>query len=138
MSANASGDIAGTNQDGPHQRDAIGGRRPRLGIRANPRAAAGLLSALPLGDARTAAVTAIAEHWAAADTAAAFGWMRNLATPADRAAAQHGQAKLKLAEDLREFMGASAIDDSLRAPAWRANLMVDRERAACLADRRRG
>ena len=49
-----------------------------------------------------------------------------------------GQAKLKLAEDLREFMGASAIDDSLRVPAWRSNLMVDREPAACLADRRSG
>ena len=50
---------------------------------------------------------------------------------------QLGQAKLKLAEDLREFMGSAAIDDCLRVPAWRANLMVDRERAACLADRRR-
>ena len=47
------------------------------------------------------------------------------------------QAKLKLADDLREFMGASAIDDALRVPAWRASLMVDKEKMACRADRRR-
>ena len=47
------------------------------------------------------------------------------------------QLKSKLAEDLLEFMGHQAIADSARIPAWRANLMVDREHAACRADRRR-
>jgi hypothetical protein len=42
-----------------------------------------------------------------------------------------------MAEDLRAFMGADAIEDCLRVPAWRASIMVDRERAACQADRRR-
>jgi hypothetical protein len=47
------------------------------------------------------------------------------------------QLREKLAEDLREFMGPSAIEDSARIPSWRGNLMVDREHAACRADRRR-
>jgi len=50
---------------------------------------------------------------------------------------QLGQLKEKLADDLREFMGDEAIEDSLRNPSWRGNLVVDRERAACQADRRR-
>ena len=47
------------------------------------------------------------------------------------------QLKQKLANELREFMGEQAIEDSTRIPAWRSNLMVDREKAACQADRRR-
>jgi hypothetical protein len=43
----------------------------------------------------------------------------------------------KLADDLREFMGEQAIRDSAKIPGWRGNLVVDRERAACQADRRR-
>jgi DNA-directed RNA polymerase specialized sigma24 family protein len=45
--------------------------------------------------------------------------------------------KEKLVDDLREFMGDQAIEDSARIPSWRGNLIVDRERAACQADRRR-
>jgi hypothetical protein len=43
----------------------------------------------------------------------------------------------RLAEDLHAFMGADALMDSLRVPTWRANIMADRERVACRADRRR-
>ena len=50
---------------------------------------------------------------------------------------QLGQLKEKLADDLREFMGDEAIEDSVRNPSWRGNLVVDRERAACQADRRK-
>jgi len=44
----------------------------------------------------------------------------------------------QLAEDLRAFMGDDAIADALRVPTWRGNLLADRERTACQADRRRG
>ena len=47
------------------------------------------------------------------------------------------QLKAKLASDLIEFMGAQAIADSTRIPAWRAHIVADRERVACRADRRR-
>jgi hypothetical protein len=47
------------------------------------------------------------------------------------------QLKEKMAQELRAFMGERAIEDSTRIPSWRSNLMVDRERAACQADRRR-
>jgi len=46
------------------------------------------------------------------------------------------QLKEQMAGDLRAFMGSSAIEDSTRIPAWRGNIMADRERAACQADRR--
>jgi len=45
--------------------------------------------------------------------------------------------RVKLAEELEEFMGSTAIMDALRVPTWRANITADRERAACKADRRR-
>jgi len=44
--------------------------------------------------------------------------------------------KSRLAEDLREFMGESAIADALRIPAWRGNIVADHEKCACRADRR--
>lgn len=47
------------------------------------------------------------------------------------------QLKLKLVDDLVAFMGREAVKDSLRVPTWRANIIVDREHAACRADRRR-
>jgi len=47
------------------------------------------------------------------------------------------QLKEQMAADLREWMGASAIEDSTRIPRWRGNIMADREKAACQADRRR-
>ena len=47
------------------------------------------------------------------------------------------QLKVKLAGDLLAFMGSQAIADSVRIPAWRAHIVVDRERVACRADRRR-
>lgn len=45
--------------------------------------------------------------------------------------------KQKLADELREFMGAEAIEDSARIPSWRGNIVVDREKALCRASRRR-
>ena len=45
--------------------------------------------------------------------------------------------KCKLADDLREYMGSTAIDDSVHLPGWRSSLNVDREKMACRADRRR-
>ena len=47
------------------------------------------------------------------------------------------QLKSRLEADLRDYMGAQAIADSARIPAWRGNIMADHERAACRADRRR-
>jgi len=47
------------------------------------------------------------------------------------------ELRQKLADDLLAFMGEHAIEDSPKIPAWRGNLMADRERAACQADRRR-
>jgi hypothetical protein len=44
----------------------------------------------------------------------------------------------RLVEELQEWLGPKAIEDSLRSPAWRANIMQDHERTACRADRRRG
>ena len=45
--------------------------------------------------------------------------------------------KEKLADEQREYLGPDAIADSARIPAWRGNIMVDHEKAACRADRRR-
>ncbi len=45
--------------------------------------------------------------------------------------------KDKLAVDLLEFLGASAIEDSVRVPAWKSRVRIDREKMACRADRRR-
>src|SRR5204862_7695596 len=47
------------------------------------------------------------------------------------------QLKQRLVDDLVAFMGDHAIADAAQIPSWRANLMVDREHAACRADRRR-
>ena len=44
----------------------------------------------------------------------------------------------RLVEQLQEFMGPEAIADASRIPVWRSNILVDRERTACRADRRRG
>jgi hypothetical protein len=43
----------------------------------------------------------------------------------------------RLADDLKIFMGEEAVADSMQIPAWRFNLLVDRERVACRANRRR-
>ncbi|MEA3188722.1 MAG: hypothetical protein QOD99_2552, partial [Chthoniobacter sp.] len=43
----------------------------------------------------------------------------------------------RLATELREFMGEEAVADSARVPAWRGNIMADKEKAACRVDRRR-
>lgn len=48
------------------------------------------------------------------------------------------QAKLALATHLKEFFGEDAIADALRAPAWRANVIAEHERATCRAERRDG
>ena len=64
----------------------------------------------------------------ATDTAARFGFSNSWAH----------DLKERLASDLLEFFGSEAIADSLKMPAWRGNLVVDQEKAACRADRRRG
>lgn len=48
------------------------------------------------------------------------------------------QLQNRLAEDVRAFMGADAVAESSRPPSWKGNVVADRERAACRADRRRG
>ena len=74
-----------------------------------------------------AMVSDLAQGNRAKDTAARFGlsnsWAHDL--------------KEKLAGDLREYFGEEAIADSLRVPSWRGNVMVDHEKAARRADRRR-
>jgi hypothetical protein len=45
--------------------------------------------------------------------------------------------KNRMAEDVREYMGAGAIAESVRTPRWKASIAVDRERTACRAERRR-
>jgi len=47
------------------------------------------------------------------------------------------QLKYQLADELRAFLGEEALMDALRVPTWRANLLADREKTACQADRRR-
>ena len=64
----------------------------------------------------------------ATDTAARFGFSNSWAH----------DLKERLAADLREYFGDDAIADSMQVPAWRGNIMVDHEKAACRAERRRG
>jgi hypothetical protein len=45
--------------------------------------------------------------------------------------------KDRMADELREFMGESAMADCVRAPSWRAGILAEKERVACKADRRR-
>jgi len=75
-----------------------------------------------------AMVNDFAQGKRATDTAARFGFSNSWAH----------DLKEKLAGDLREYFGESAVADSLQIPAWRGNLVVDQEKAACRADRRRG
>jgi len=44
----------------------------------------------------------------------------------------------ELVDDLLEWMGPTAIADAVKVPGWRGNILVDREKTACRADRRRG
>jgi len=39
--------------------------------------------------------------------------------------------KERMAEELLEFMGDDAIADALRAPGWKGNILVDKEKMAC-------
>ena len=48
----------------------------------------------------------------------------------------HRALKKKLAADLFEFMGSSAIADAMQEPMWRGNAVAERAKAACRADRR--
>jgi len=48
------------------------------------------------------------------------------------------QIRDRLVEDLEEFMGEELIADSAQVPSWRGNILVDKEKMACRADRRRG
>lgn len=75
-----------------------------------------------------AMVSDFAQGKRATDTAARYGFSNSWAH----------DLKEKLAEDLREYFGDDAIADSMQIPAWRGNVMVDHEKAACRADRRRG
>ncbi len=43
----------------------------------------------------------------------------------------------QLVEELQAWMGPTAIADAARVPCWFGNIMQDRERTACRADRRR-
>ena len=45
--------------------------------------------------------------------------------------------KAKLAADLWDFLGSTAIEDSVHVPRWKSTIMVDKEKMACRADRRR-
>ena len=45
--------------------------------------------------------------------------------------------KNRMAEDVREYLGDTAIADSIRTPRWKASINRDREKTACRADRRR-
>ena len=75
-----------------------------------------------------AMVSDFAQGRHAKDTAARFGFSSSWAH----------DLKGKLAADLREHFGEDAIADSMQVPSWRGNIMVDHEKAACRADRRRG
>jgi DNA-directed RNA polymerase specialized sigma24 family protein len=69
-----------------------------------------------------------------------FAQGRTLKDAADECGLGYGhthQIRRKLETELREFMGAEAIADSLQTPKWKAGILGDRERAACQADRRR-
>ena len=70
----------------------------------------------------------LAEGRRATDTAAKFGFSNSWAH----------ELKGKLAADLQEYFGEEAIADSLQIPKWRGNIVVDHEKAACRAERRRG
>ena len=39
--------------------------------------------------------------------------------------------RFKMADELREFMGAEAVADSVKVPMWKAGLHAERERSAC-------
>ena len=70
----------------------------------------------------------LAQGKRAKDTAARFGFSSSWAH----------DLKENLAGDLREHFGEDAIADSMQVPSWRGNIMVDHEKAACRAERRRG
>lgn len=74
-----------------------------------------------------AMVSDFAQGKRAKDTAARFGFSNSWAH----------DLKENLAVDLREHFGKEAIADSMKTPSWRGNIMVDHEKAACRADRRR-
>src|SRR5579862_1256904 len=48
-----------------------------------------------------------------------------------------GELKVQLASDLIDFMD-DPMEEAVKIPSWRGNLLVEREKAACRADRRRG
>lgn len=49
----------------------------------------------------------------------------------------HGIREIRgrLAENLKEFMGSTAIADSAKIPSWLGNILADKQRAGCRADR---
>ena len=75
-----------------------------------------------------AMVSDFAQGKRAKDTAARFGFSNSWAH----------DLKEKLSGDLREYFGENVIADSMQRPRWQGNVMIDHEKAACRADRRRG
>ena len=45
--------------------------------------------------------------------------------------------KQRMAAEVRQYLGDTAIADSAQTPSWKASIAVDRERTACRAERRR-
>ena len=65
---------------------------------------------------------------------------QNLTVTADRSGHLYSSLyglKARLAVDLLEFLGSTAIEDSVLVPAWKSRVRIDREKMACRADRRR-
>jgi hypothetical protein len=41
----------------------------------------------------------------------------------------------KLARELREYLGSEAIQDAMRVPSWRDNIIAGREKVVCRSSR---
>ena len=70
-----------------------------------------------------------------ADARRPGGWERCCKVPAEEEGVAtteiRSSSKGDLAFNLKEQMGQDILADALRPPAWKASLMVERERAAC-------
>ena len=69
----------------------------------------------------------VAEGRSLKETAAAQGeWYPGMWAP-----------KQRMAAEVRQYLGDTAIADTAQTPRWKASIAVDRERTACRAERRR-